>query len=199
MYGLIVLGAMMLYVVLCIVFVKYIRRQFPEHRRLAGWAALLLFNLPLLYELLPASVAQSWHCHRDAGFWLYTTPEQWKERNPGVAETLERVKGQETKPLGEGRFRRIYHLNTRFDWVFDTREILHNLYRVEETVVDTATGEVMARHLSYFQRDLDWFGPAGMDRGCYRREERERWRIYGKMFREYMREFARMGGANEDE
>ncbi len=130
-------------------------------------------------------LAQPWYCARESGFWLYTSPEEWKAKYPGVAETLDWIDSEETRQLGPKHQQRIYHLNARFDWIFDTREQLHNLYRVEETVVDTATGEVMARDIDFFRKRLSWFLPAGTNEGCYRKEERDRWRVDGKIFMEY--------------
>ncbi len=53
MYGLIVLGLMVVYVIVCIWFVSFVKRlvvrRYPRHKRLAGWLALLLFNAPLIY------------------------------------------------------------------------------------------------------------------------------------------------------
>ena len=50
-------------------------------------AALIMYHL-VFWDLIPNYLLFNYYVHTRSGFWVYKTPEQWKEENPGVAETL---------------------------------------------------------------------------------------------------------------
>ena len=194
MYGLIVLVGFIIYCLLCFGFVRVIASLPPQgqrgKRKIYGLVAFILFNTPLGYQFVPATVVGTYGCFTEAGFELYKTPEQWRTENPGAAETLERIRGDNQKEyqIAEGHRRRIFHLNDRFDWVIDMPREAKNLVRSVETVVDTANGEVMARRIDYVQQGIGWLG-AGSGSGCFRKSERERWLVDGHGFSFNLKKF----------
>jgi len=192
MYGLVVLIGLFLYAFLCYLFVRFARRWRPERKLLMGWLTFILFNAPLGYQIIPGMIVRSIACNNQAGFWLYKTPEQWKAENPGVAETLTLNGKQENRKIREGESERIFHLNQRFDWVNNFRYEAKNVIREEQTVVDTQTGEVMARKVDFHGQGPSFLG-GGSSGGCFKEEEREKWRVNGKIFIKYKRIFQFLG------
>lgn len=43
-----------------------------------GLAAFMMYNL-VFWDLIPTLVMHKHYCDTQAGFWVYKTPEQWKE------------------------------------------------------------------------------------------------------------------------
>ena len=53
-----------------------------------GWYTALVFTFIMAWDL-PLVLGGRWyHCTYQAGLTIHKTPEQWKQANPGVAETL---------------------------------------------------------------------------------------------------------------
>jgi hypothetical protein len=140
--GLIYLGISILVVFLA---VRLARRQ-----KIAGWKfgipAGLTMYLLLFWDHAPTLVAHEYYCGKEAGFTVYKTLEQWKEENPGVAESLSYKRLSDSEVSGNTR---IYHLNERFDWRISEKQILLSLLRTENQVVDVKTGEILARHVDF--------------------------------------------------
>jgi len=53
----------------------------------AGVAAFGMYNL-VFWDLIPTLLVHKYYCETQAGFWVYKTPEEWRDENPGVLETL---------------------------------------------------------------------------------------------------------------
>ena len=66
-----------------------------------GCGAALAMYLLVFWDWVPTVVAHKYYCSTQAGFWVYKTPEQWKQENPGVMETLISNKGQVSKSIGD--------------------------------------------------------------------------------------------------
>ncbi len=196
MYFIAVFAGFAVYCLVCYGFVRLIA-SLPEDRkrvkrRVFGFVALLIFNAPLLYYTLLPAAMKPFYC-MDSGFWLYKSPEQWMRENPGVAQTLEKdgrsfTRFNEKTGLYEGG----YILNQRFEWHSVGWNHWHNLQTSEQRVVDSATGEVMARRLDHgwnLPRPLMIEG-AGT---CFRKDDRARWRVNGKIFIKYKKQFQFLG------
>jgi hypothetical protein len=67
--------------------IAWAKRNNRSPLKWGGVAAFVMYNL-VFWDWLPTVVAHQYYCATEAGFWVYKTPEQWKEENPGVAETL---------------------------------------------------------------------------------------------------------------
>jgi len=106
-------------------------------------AALVMYLIPF-WDWIPTGVVHQYYCAKDAGFWVYKTLDQWKAENPGVAETLVANK----KPAVA---RNAYVLNQRFDWAIKQERYfpLNYMMREEQQVVDSKTGEILARYVNY--------------------------------------------------
>ena len=110
-----------------------------------GAAGLVMYSL-VFWDWLPMEVAFRYDCARHAGFTQYKTLAQWKAENPGVAETL--TPSGDLKSFHEGNRER-YLLNQRFAWdIIQTPHGFHIRER-EERIVDTRTGEVLARYVDF--------------------------------------------------
>lgn len=196
MYGLVVIGIALLYIAFCLCISIAIGRWLGKRKGegkgwLWGVAILLLINIPVLYETAVPAIAKPFYCE-GAGFWLYKTPEQWKTENLGVAETLIRDGEQVDGKLADGRYGRVFHLNQRFDWQITGKSRWNNIVSKEELVLDRQTGEVMARKIDHgwnLRRPLRIAG-AGT---CFKKDEREKWKVSGHGMRIYMEEFQQLG------
>jgi hypothetical protein len=128
-------------------------------RRKWRWAlaGFLVVFLSIFWDWIPTVVAHQYHCATEAGFWVYKTVDQWKKENPGVMETLVANKGA---PSAHGA----YILNQRFNWTIKEDRFfpLNHMIRQEQQVVDSKTGEVLARYVdfstSHEPRQAGWSG-----------------------------------------
>ncbi len=104
----------------------------------------LIVFLPVFWDWIPTVVVHKYYCAKDSGFWVYKTLDQWKKENPGVAETLVANKDPVT-------IQNAYVLNQRFNWVIKQEQYfpLNYMMREEQQVVDSKTGEVLARYVDY--------------------------------------------------
>jgi len=120
------------------------------------WA---LLALPALFALIvwdyyPTRWAHQYYCEKEAGFWIYKTFDQWVRENPGVIETLVRIKGvsSQGERFDNGRgHTTTYRLNARFSWVVTQQDISMFLpiIRSEEQVKDMQRNEVLARYIDF--------------------------------------------------
>lgn len=157
MLGLVVFGAMALYLLLSIVTVvlavRYARKRGGRAWAWGASAALVMYLIPF-WDWIPTEIMHRYYCEKESGFWIYKTVEQWRKENPGVMETLVANKGAPPKyeqfDAGRGRAD-TYLLNNRFSWIVikqDYSEILP-VIRSEEKVKDEMTNEVLARYVDY--------------------------------------------------
>jgi hypothetical protein len=123
------------------------------------WALVgfLVVFLPIFWDWVPTVMAHKHYCEKEAGFWVYKTLDQWKAENPGVAETLV----ANTKVVTA---RNAFVLNQRFNWVIKEERYfpLNYMMREEQQVMDSKTGEVLARYVNFSalhqRRQADWAG-----------------------------------------
>lgn len=164
MFGLIVLIVFVVYLSLL---VWATRRGWRWGIEKKGWAGkkrylgagigFLIVYLPVFWDWLPTVAVQQYYCAKDSGFWVYKTLERWKKENPGVAETLVANKSPVT-------IENAYVLNQRFNWVIKQERYfpLNYMMREEQQVVDSKTGEILARYVDYSasneRRQAGWSG-----------------------------------------
>lgn len=149
MIGLIVLAVVATYLVLWIVVVtvtyKVARRRGTTRKTAwyaAGLACLIMFLIPF-WDWLPTVAAHRYYCWKDSGFTVYKTLDQWKQENPGVAETLVRTEGAPT--VQEGNTLK-YLLNQRFVWEAHYHHLpILPVTVYEDRLIDRTTSAVLAR------------------------------------------------------
>lgn len=92
MLGLVVLLFIGAYLLVSVLVVWLAARWARKHNRRAwvwgGLAAFAMYNL-VFWDWIPTVAMHKYYCATEAGFWVYKTPEQWTNENPGVLETLE--------------------------------------------------------------------------------------------------------------
>jgi hypothetical protein len=113
--------------------------------------AFLLVYLPIFWDWIPTVVMRDYFCEKEAGFWVYKTLEQWKSENPGVIETLVANRGAPHTFVGVRKnYSNTFFLNSRFNWIVKHNgQFLFNRWRDEQEVVDSKTGEVLARYVDF--------------------------------------------------
>jgi hypothetical protein len=173
MIGPIVLGAALLYLLISIAVVRgaiHFARSRGRSAKWWGWGAALVMYMIPFWDLLPTVATHEYYCAKDAGFWVYKTPEQWKTENPGVMETLP-TPGLAGSPVkhehfddGQGQTD-TYLLNERFNWAVSQRDIsrLLPIIRIEQEVKDAKKNEVLARYIDFATGNSvkDTVGPPG--------------------------------------
>jgi hypothetical protein len=115
-----------------------------------GLAIFVMYNL-VFWDWIPTVVMHKYYCSTQAGFWVYKTPEQWMQENPGMMETLVANKGAPSTSQGDMEsYTDTYLLNNRFNWVVKRHgKFLFNRWLNEQTVVDTKTNEVLAKYVDF--------------------------------------------------
>jgi hypothetical protein len=152
--GLVIFGAMALYLVLAIFVVTAAIKHAGKNGKSVGrwgWGAALVMYLIPFWDWIPTVAMHQYYCATEAGFWVYKTPEQWKKENPGVMETLVNIKAPSKREGDDMNFTDTYFLNHRFSWIVKEHRassMLHVLQRSEE-VVDIGTNQVLARYVDF--------------------------------------------------
>lgn len=154
MIGPVVVGAALLYLLISIAVVRWAIRYARDNGRSAkrwGWGAVIVMYLIPFWDWIPTVATHQFYCAKDAGFWIYKTPEQWKAKNPGVIETLVANKGAPSSWQGDNdNNSNTFFLNQRFNWVVKHNGPLFiNRWRWEQEVVDSKTNEVLARYVDF--------------------------------------------------
>ena len=157
--GLVIFGAMALYLVLAIFVVaratKYARERGTSVMRWGWSAALLMFLIPF-WDWLPTVAAYQYYCATKSGFWVYKSVDQWKKENPGVIERLPapNASGSPTvyERFNDGRgVTNTFLLSKRFNWIVIQQDISFVLpiIRQEQQVKDVIRNEVLARYIDF--------------------------------------------------
>ncbi len=136
--------------------IKYAKNNGKSVKRW-GWSAALAMYLIPFWDWIPTVAVHQYYCSTEAGFWVYKSVDQWKAENPGVMETLVANKTAVS-------IQNAYVLNQRFNWaIYEKRYFpLNHMMREEWQVVDSKTGEVLARYVNYSasheRRQAGWTG-----------------------------------------
>lgn len=155
--GLVIFGAMALYLVLAIFVVTGAISHARKHGKSVkrwGWGAALVMYLIPFWDWIPTVAVHQYYCATEAGFWVYKTPEQWKKENPGVMETLvaDRSGSSRREARDGGRDEIVtYRYNQRFKVVVFERDISPFLpiIRGEEVLIDIGKDAVLARYVDF--------------------------------------------------
>jgi len=166
-----------------------------------GWATAIGMLSIVFWDLIPVYTLHSYQCAQSSGLTVHKTLEQWKQENPGVAETL--IPTQDTKAIVNGELRR-YLLNQRFAWDTIRSPVWHRLYKKHEKIVDIQTGDVMAEEVDFYSFHKNpivspaeslsdykiWLNIAGCDVDS----NRDKWLVAGKSFGSIQIQFKAMKG-----
>ena len=109
-----------------------------------GIAAFAMFNV-IFWDLIPVYGLHSYKCATEGGLTVYKTLGEWKKENPGVAKILIPNTSGSTEI---GNTRR-YHMNQRFDWNTTISQVWGIVFKEDERIVDTQTGEILAKHIEF--------------------------------------------------
>jgi hypothetical protein len=117
-----------------------------SRRRLVALIVFLAIFLPMFWDWLPTVWLHSYYCEKYGGLTVTRTPEQWKEANPGIAETIARAK----EPVQTGHWPKYsVKLSDRFSVDTEAREKTFSLRETEQRVLDDKTGEVLVRLVDF--------------------------------------------------
>jgi len=152
--GFVIVVVFGLYVLISIGVVAWAINYAKKHNKSAkrwGWGAALGMYLLIFWDWIPTVLTHQYYCATEAGFWVYKTPEQWIKENPGVMETLVVNKGAPSKREGNMEsYTDTYFLNQRFNWIVKRHgKFLLNRWLHEQSVVDTKTGEMLAKYVDF--------------------------------------------------
>ena len=148
--GILILLGLLVYLLVSTGVVIWAVRYARQHDK-AGWkwglSAALLMYLLLFWDWIPTAVMYRHDCTTRAGFTVFKTLDEWKRKNPGVAETLVAIRNAPREVSGN----RVRHpLNQRFAWDIVTTRHPLSIREREERIVDTKTGEVLARYIDFY-------------------------------------------------
>ena len=152
--GLVIFGAVTLYLIISLTVVLFAARTAKKSGkspwRWGGVAAVVMYLL-VFWDHMPTVLVHKYYCEKESGFWAYKSIEKWTTENPEVMKTLVPVKKGGVSRNGDMRnYVDTYSLNQRFNWVIKKNGPLFiNRWRHEQEVVDTKTGEVLARYIDF--------------------------------------------------
>ena len=190
--GIVIFGAMALYLVVSIAVVAFAARAAKKKGRSPwrwGGAAALAMYLLVFWDLIPTVVAHQYYCGKEAGFWVYKTLDQWKAENAGVAETLSEKRKPQTTGK-DGHFR--YWTTQRFYTDRKQTRFMHAVLREEERLFDANTDQLLAQSIDFLRGhsgnvfamggSLDDYRQALIlgwgNRGCGATQPTERMRVF---------------------
>lgn len=155
---------------------------------LAGWGTGIIMYSLILWDFIPTHAMHQYYCAAEGGFTVYKSLEQWKQENPGVAETLTPI--DRAPWIKKGNLTHV-PLNQRFAWEFES--IIHPLkiHERDERIVDITTGEILARYVDFNTgvgnplvaddslRDYKWWIKA---ESCPRFRKKSKWMVKSDSF-----------------
>lgn len=167
---------------------------------LAGWVTGIIMYSLILWDFISTHAMHQYYCATEGGFTVYKSLEQWKEENPGVAETLTPI--DRAPWIKKGNLTQV-PLNQRFNWEFE--KIIHPLkiHERDERIVDTKTGEVLARYVDFNTgvgnplvaddslRDYKWWIKV---ESCPRFGSKSKWLVNGDSFITFRKKFMSING-----
>jgi hypothetical protein len=164
MFGLAVLLAMGVYLLLSVGVVKWAIRYARDNGKSAkrwGWGAAFVMYSLVFWDWIPTIATHQYYCAKDSGFWVYKTLDQWKAENPGVMEGL--VAQRVLSSVREGdmlNYTDTYAFNQRINWVVKQGRVVSLLpvLRTGQVAVDTKDGKPLARQIDFGSYDQAWGG-----------------------------------------
>jgi hypothetical protein len=158
MAGLLVFAVLGGYVLISVLIVYRVVRTASQKKLVAGILAAIVVTLPvttMFWEYIQTKRTFERYCREEAKVTIFKTVEQWKNENPGVAETLKPYTYGNKPPYqssGDGLYNTSStdFLNPRFGWRSSNKIIRStNVFHRSDEIVDTKTGEVMARMVDF--------------------------------------------------
>jgi hypothetical protein len=157
--GLVIIGALALYLLLSIAVVigaiKFAKQNGKSAKRW-GWSAALVMYLIPFWDWIPTVAVHQYYCSTEAGFWVYKTPEQWVKENPRVIETL-------ALASADKELQYLNHKKVYFESITDRRRLpLIPITLYSDEIVDVASRELLAKHVGvgsgygYISTSNDW-------------------------------------------
>lgn len=132
-----------------------------------GWAfrltVLLLMLAPIFWDWLPMEISYRYKCAKYAGVDIYKTLDEWKQDNPGVAETLTPIDSDSTRNGNITSFQ----LNQRFSRDIIITHYWFHIYKKEDRIIDTRTREMLANNVD-FATNIPPLGLSGNDLSDYK-------------------------------
>ena len=161
MMGLMILGALAVYLLVSIFVTKKVAGWAKANNKKAwvwgGLAALVMYNL-VFWDLIPTLVMHKYYCDTQAGFWVYKTPEQWKAENPDVETLDDQIYLKNSIHTGEkGNSSLTYQLNSglnRKSTEFSISSWLP-IYKQEETITETGSNKALMHYVDFWAGYFD--------------------------------------------
>lgn len=156
MIGLIVLIVSVVYFALLI----WATRSAYRWAKKRGWSrgkcwgaavgGFLVVYLPVFWDHIPTLIAHKYYCEKEAGFWVYKTPEQWKKENPEVALIKDGKTRYETLRHDEYmRISRVWVNERLYLQNMSNDEYAHAISRYEMIFADATTGSELAKSIDF--------------------------------------------------
>lgn len=146
MLGLAFMFVGVIYIAISVWLIKLAMRQ-AEKRGIARWKwgvpVGFVMYLLIFWDHIPTLVAHQYYCKTEAGFTVYKTLDEWKQENPGVAETLtyeDKVKSSRKNN------KIIYYMNERFDSIRSKDSIFLSVVRFKSQIIDKKNSDILAEY-----------------------------------------------------
>lgn len=166
MLGLIIIFAFVTYLLISIWVTKGTINWAERHARRpwlwGGLAAFVMYNL-VFWDWLPTIVMHKYYCDTDAGFWVYKTPEHWREENPELTSEDLKTFGEkiymgkmawnfpyqpfENNPKRSAAMvnQRVY-LDSDFEWNISRVLVIH---KITSFIADIKNDEKLAQQITF--------------------------------------------------
>ena len=152
MIGLMVLGALALYLIVSIWVTKKASNWAKANNKKpwvwGGLAAFVMYNL-VFWNLIPTLVMHKYYCATQAGFWVYKTPEQWVKENPKVMEMLKQSLSPKAAKSSDTQLR--VWLNQRFYMDIKRAQISHGLMIEQKMFFDAKNNELIVKSVNFYR------------------------------------------------
>jgi hypothetical protein len=153
MIGLMVLGALALYLIVSIWVTKKASNWAKANNKKpwvwGGLAAFVMYNL-VFWDLIPTLVMHKYYCATQAGFWVYKTPVQWGRENPEMMGKLARsLEPKKIEKLPNGIKR--YWLTQRFYNDILQKKVFLSVSKRETTFYDAKTKELISKSTNFYR------------------------------------------------
>ena len=156
--GLVIIGAMALYLLISILVVTWVISHARKRRKSATrWglgAALVMYLIPF-WDWIPTAITHHYYCESEAGLKVYKTLEQWDAENPGVLKTLSmsHLPEQYRDPSYSGSYGSSRYLLPDGTILDARRDVNGRLMYVEYRTPKGARGYRLNERFSYSLRD----------------------------------------------
>lgn len=114
-----------------------------------GWAAALVMYHLVFWDLIPTAILYPRYQANEAGLWVYKTKDEWLAENPGFENALTKKELAQFTST-ENPFSMTFRINQRINWVQRHTSLWPQITRIENTLVDISTGDVLLKGV-YFQ------------------------------------------------